>query len=216
MNEYQEGNKKAIILKGEKVVYMDFEEVIEKFKGMIKTAIRNANSKIPEFKRLDPEDFQQLLLIQVWKAFEEYEVERGNCFSTYLHPKLQDGCKSVLRSAYAQKNDAGGMLDSLDGLNEEGNSKYEIAKPVKEEETIEDTALVDLLKEKFLEACDTDTEKELLTLVLLGKKLSIAEFASKHHLTRQGANSQKMKLQLKLKQLLKEMNYSHYMFGDIQ
>jgi len=196
--ESQNGTKLIIFSSGQKV-QMKYEEVREQFYPMMIKVMRRTNLQ-SDYNKVEEDDFMQILELELWKAFEQYDPDTGYCFSTYIFNKLRKGKRDATYSRYSQKNQHAGLV-SLDApLNAEGMQLSDVYED--EAASIDDLdfqALVTLIKGNL-----TEDEKEIFKMVVDVKNHSVQNYADKHNISRQGANQRLNKLKLKLRALINE------------
>lgn len=188
---------KEILLSDGRVLKMTFEEVYKKFAPMITKTIKKANSRFI-FNQVEEDDFRQELNLELWRAYQSYDISTGNRFTTYLYYKLQKGVRNMTYSRYALKN--------------QNNGVYSIHAPIGDDElkiedmiSIDDTSLDNI---HFRELFDliikniTEEEKDILRVLLDRKEFSVVDYAKKYGITRQAANQRVVKLRKKLQKIV--------------
>lgn len=188
---------KLIRISEEVVKEMTFEEVREHFKPMVIKEMKRTNNKFI-FNAVDEEDFKQILDLETWKAYEAYDVETGNCFSTYLYPKLQKGSRDATYSRYAQKNQ--GKTYSMSAPVGEDDLKLEdmFASDDSSMDNIYANELTAIIRSNV-----SDEEQELLMILLDKQQFSVQDYADRYGITRQAANQRVVKLKKKLQAAIK-------------
>lgn len=188
---------KKILFSNEDSREMNFEEVRERFLPMAFKAMKQANSKFV-FNAVEEDDFMQELEVEIWRAFNQYDPESGNCFSTYLHYKLQKGVRNATYYKYAQKNQHGAIIPINAPM---GDSDMTVEDLLEEESTSIDnilyTELSDLIKSNL-----EDDEEDLFKILVDKKQYPVQVYADKHEITRQAANQRVMKLKKKLQNIV--------------
>jgi len=184
--------KKMIIFANEPAKEMTYEEVREQFMPIVIKVMRTANNRFL-YNRVEEDDFQQTMEIELWRAYEHYDPTTGNCFTTYLYPKLQKGVRNATYFKFALKNQ--GIIVSMnkpmgeDDLNledlfsSEDNSMYNIY-------LSELTAII--------YSNVSESEVELLKILLDRQTYTVQNYADKYNITRQAANQRVVKLKKKL------------------
>ena len=178
---------------------MTFEEVRLRFMPMILQAIRRTNSKFV-YNEVEEEDFRQELEIELWRAYEQYELTSGNCFSTYLHYKLQKGIRNVTYTRYSLKNRHNGLI-SMNAPTGEDDLKLEDMF-ASDEDTLGDIVYQELVK--LVMSNVTEEEQDTLKCMLNKKEFSVQNYADKYGITRQAANQRIVKLRKKLSAIVKK------------
>lgn len=189
---------KAILFSDGKTKEMTFEEVLKQFKGAIIGQMKKANNKFI-FNAVEEEDFIQILNIEAWKAYEAYDIEQGNTFSTYLFYKLQKGVRDATFSKYSLKNQ--GIAVSMNAPMGDDDLKLEDLFAVDDSSmtNIDFSELTAIIRENV-----TKDEEETLQALLNKKDFSVQNYADKHGITRQAANQRIVKLRKKLQRIISE------------
>lgn len=177
---------------------LTFEEVREEYRPMAIGTMRKANSK-SLYNAVEEEDFMQEMELEMWRAYEQYDPDQGNCFTTYLHYKLLKGVRNVTYSRYAKKNQHKGLF-SMNAPRGEDDLKLE------DMFASEESASDDLFYKELLSIVQknvpSESEKELLLILLNKKEHSVQSYADRHNITRQAANQRVVKLRKKLQEII--------------
>lgn len=186
---------KQILFSSGEVKNMTFEEVREEFLPLAKAEMYKANSKFI-YNKVEEDDFMQEMEIEIWRAYNQYDFDKGNCFSTYLYFKLMKGVRNATYYKYAQKNQNNG-IHSIHS--EFGDSDTTLEDFLATEDTnlgnIEYEELVEIINNSLLEG-----EDELLLIILDVKNNPVQAYADKYGITRQAANQRVLKLKRKLRE----------------
>lgn len=178
---------------------LTFEEVREIHRPMAIKEMHKANSK-SLYNPIEEEDFMQELELEIWRAFEQYDPKLNNCFTTYLYYKLLKGVRNVTYSRYAKKNQHGGLF-SLNAARDENDFKLEDM--LSSEESASNNLFYKELFKIIQKNVPSDSEKELLLILLNKKEHPVQDYASRHRITRQAANQRVIKLRNKLQKIIK-------------
>ena len=176
---------------------MTFEEVRESFKPMAFKAMKVANNKFI-FNAVEEEDFMQELEIEIWRAYDQYDFESGNCFSTYLHYKLQKGVRNATYYKYAQKNQHG-YVYSLNAPM--GDNELRLEDLFSEDDTSIDNLVYSELTTLIRDNLD-EKEEEIFKMLVDKKHYPVQVYADKYEITRQAANQRVIKLKKKLQNIV--------------
>ena len=182
---------------------MTFEEVRESFKPMAFKAMKAANNKFI-FNAVEEEDFMQELEIEIWRAYDQYDFESGNCFSTYLHYKLQKGVRNATYYKYAQKNQHG-YVYSLNAPM--GDNELSLEDLFAEDDTSIDNLVYSELTTLIKENLD-EKEEEIFKMLIDKKHYPVQVYADKYGITRQAANQRVIKLKKKLQNIVSDQYLS--------
>lgn len=183
---------KTILFSNEPAKKMTFEEVRKRFIPMVIKTMKTANDKFI-YNQLEEDDFQQILEVELWRAYVQYSSETGNCFSTYLFNKLRKGVRNATYHKYSQKNQ--GILLSINApINREDQKLEEVLADIDPLlNNLETKELVNLIKKHT-----SLSEKALLYILLDKQTYTVKDYAIKNGITRQAANQRVMKYRKKL------------------
>lgn len=194
--ESQNGTK-LILFSDSEPKKLLYEEVREIFYPMMIKTMRKTNNKFV-YNKVEEDDFMQILELELWKAFEQYDPATGYCFSTYLFNKLRKGNRDATYSKYSQKNQHAGLVSLNAPLNAEGMMLSDVCED--EAASIDDLDfqdLVALIKDNL-----TEEETEIFKMIIDVKNHSVQNYADKYNISRQGANQRLLKLKLKLRAII--------------
>ena len=183
--------KEILFSNGEKKE-MSFDQAREQFLPMVWKTMRNANNKFI-FNSVEEDDFMQIMEIELWRAYEQYEPERGLCFTTYLFPKLQKGVRNATYHKYSLKNQ--GISVSMNAPMGDDGLKLEDMF-VAEEDDMDGMEVNELTA--IIRSNVSENEEELLQILLDKQQYTVQDYATKHNITRQAANQRVNKLKKKL------------------
>jgi len=188
---------KTILFSNGDSIEMTYEEVRKRFSPMVIKAMKRANNKFV-YNKIDEEDFKQELDIELWRAYDQYDPESGNCFSTYLYYKLQKGVRNVTYSRYSLKNRHNGIFSMQAPIGED-DLKLEDMFAAEDDsmESLEVNDLTDIIRSNV-----SDEEEELLQILMDKKQFSVQDYATRHNITRQAANQRVIKLKKKLQNVV--------------
>ncbi|MDG0860352.1 sigma-70 family RNA polymerase sigma factor [Staphylococcus equorum] len=175
------------------VLSMTFEEVRKRFYPTLRKEVRQTNNKFI-YNKTEDADFLQELEIELWRAFNDYEVEKEICFSTYLHWKLKKGVKKATFYKYAQKNQHNGMYSMSAPIGSDDLKLEDMfSSETDSSEGIMYETLINIVKDHV-----KDNEQELLLMLMDIKKYPVQVYADKYGITRQAANQRLVKFKNKL------------------
>lgn len=181
--------------------FLTYEEVRNRFLPMAIKEMKKANSRFL-YNPVEEDDFMQIMEVEIWRAYKDYDFELGHCFTTYLHQKLRKGVRNATYSKYAKKNR--GLALSISAP--KGDSDLKLEDVLKAEDESLDETLHDELLTLISKNID-ESEIELLKIILNKNENSVIDYAEKHGITRQGANQRVIKLRKKLQ---KAINKSYF------
>lgn len=192
--------QKTILFSNGQTKLMTFENVHEAFKPMVIKAMKTANSKFV-FNAVEEEDFKQILDLELWRAFEAYDYTSGNCFTTYLYPKLLKGIRNATYSRYSQKNQNNGLISMNAAVGDDELTLESIfAADDNTSENLEYNELLQIIRKNV-----EPEEEDALRSLLDRKGFSVQDYADKYGITRQAANQRIVKLKRKLQKVVKEI-----------
>ncbi|MGN8842556.1 sigma-70 family RNA polymerase sigma factor [Niallia sp. HCP3S3_B10] len=188
--------KKTILFSKKPAITMTFEEVRNRFLPMLVKTMKIANQRFI-FNAIEEDDFQQILEIELWRAYEQYSSENGTCFSTYLFYKLQKGVRNATYHKYSLKNQ--GIIVSMNTSINKEDFKLEdiLADNDASMNNLETNELSYLIIQNT-----SDHEKELLSILLDKQTFTVNSYAKKHGITRQAANQRVIKFKKKLQKII--------------
>lgn len=189
---------KLIIRKGEgKTREMTFEEVYEAFHPMMVSIMRRANNKFV-YNRVEEDDFMQIMDLELWKAFEQYDPSHGFCFSTYLHHKMKKGCRDATYFKFSQKNQHNGVISMNAELGDQQSSDFKLEDALTDTSDAMEGMDVEVLKD-IIKSCLEPKDMDILPIILDVKNFPLQVYADKHGITRQAAQYRVAKLKEKLR-----------------
>ncbi|MEK5205198.1 sigma-70 family RNA polymerase sigma factor [Bacillus sp. FSL R10-2789] len=186
--------KKTILFSNQPARQMTFEEVREQFAPMVIRSMKNANNRFI-FNAVEEDDFRQELEIELWRAFKDYDSNSGNCFTTYLHYKLQKGVRNATYSRYSLKNQHNGILSMSAPV---GEDDLKLEDLFSTDDTSTDNLTMNELT-AIIRSVVGEDEEDTLKALLNKKEFPVQIFADKHGITRQAANQRIVKLRNKLR-----------------
>lgn len=191
---------KTILFANEPAKSLSFEEVRKRFIPMLIKTMKIANEKFI-YNQIEEEDFQQILEVELWRAYEQYSSETGNCFSTYLFNKLRKGVRNATYHKYSLKNQ--GVIISIHAPVNKNNQMLEdiLVDNDPSLNSLETIDLIDLIKRNT-----SRHENELLSILLDKQSHTVKDYAMKYGITRQAANQRVIKYRKKL-QVIVAKNY---------
>jgi len=177
---------------------MTFEEVRKQFMPLIIKVMKQANNKFI-YNQVEEEDFRQILEIELWRGYEQYDPSTKNCFTTYLYPKLKKGVRNATYHRYALKNQ-GTTISMNSGI---GDDDLKLEDLLSTDDTSMDNIAFNELLDIIRKNVDED-EKDALRVLLDRKEFSVQDYANKYGITRQAANQRVVKLRKKLQKVISE------------
>jgi len=177
---------------------MTFEEVREQFMPLVIKVMKQANNRFI-YNQIEEEDFRQILEIELWRGYEQYDPTTKNCFTTYLYPKLKKGVRNATYHRYALKNQ--GTTISMNS--EIGDDDLKLEDLLATDDTSMDNISFNELINIIHENVDED-EEDALRVLLDRKEFSVQDYANKYGITRQAANQRVVKLRKKLQKVISE------------
>lgn len=91
-----------LIKVGEEIKKMNFEEVLEQFKGMVHSEYYSQKSRINRWEE-EKDDMIQNGYIWLWNAYNSYDISKGNQFSTYAYMYIKRGVQDITLKNNSQK-----------------------------------------------------------------------------------------------------------------
>lgn len=184
---------KQIIFSNGEVKEMTFEEVRKRFYPTLRKEVRQTNNRFI-YNKTEEEDFLQELEIELWRAYQDYDVSLNYCFSTYLYYKLKKGVKKATFHKYAQKNQHNGMFSMSAPV---GDDDLKLEDMFSSDENTGDAIMFETLFDIVKEVVKPE-EEELLQMLIDKKNYPVQVYADKYGITRQAANQRLIKFKNKL------------------
>lgn len=171
--------KKQLIIKNE-VVEMTFEEVLEQFTPAIHKEINDQKSQVANGTE-EREDMFQDASVELWKAYQKYDIEQGLHFFTYAQKYIRGGVFWMGKRNNRKKRKC--ITVSMDEQLSEGEEDFTLKNSLSENLDMSSSMETkEILKTAIQQM--TNTEAEYLVYML--KEYSSAEVAREKGITRQG------------------------------
>lgn len=198
--------KREIRFSDGEVKLMTYDEVLKQFSDMINKFAYEIVSNSIYNEILEKDDVKQELLIGLWKAYLQYDVNAKTAFSTYLHHKLMGKRSTVVSKVTAKKrvNESGTLSMNASVLEDGGESELENSLGY------EDDSIAAVEFSEFIKGVNQSLNKEdrLCLRVLMDKKsYSVNDLSEDLGMTRQGAAKKVNVFKEKMKNILVETGY---------
>lgn len=200
--------KKMIKVSANETKAMTFEECLKRFEPMmVKEAKKHTDMVL--FNGVEFEDLMQVLSVALWEAYNEYKIELGNQFSTFLYNKLRNAKKEETSPCFAKKRTAEhGIFSIDDALKSEDGSEadtgiYDLK--ANTERDVVNKEFLDLLKEQL-----DEMEMDVLRILLdenQGYRANKKAFANKYGFSRPTAYTRIKKITIKIQELMLDNGY---------
>lgn len=194
---------------------MSFDELYEQFFNLIQSETWKMKRKYPS---LNQSEISQQFTIELWKAYEKYDAERGYCISTYLCHRFNKARGDLLRQNFLSvraKNENG--VASLDAkISDDFNDSYFQNQEFSTDENhLQQVAYQPdiCLEEKdffanLAKKLKNEEEIDLINVLIDKKGYSVNDYALRWNISRQAANKRCNALKEKLKKLLENEVYA--------
>ena len=205
--------KKTILFANGISEELTFEEIYERFFKMIQDESWKMLRSYG--KSLNRDEVVQQFTIELWNAFEKYDGDLGFCFSTYLFNRFRKARRDILQNNFLSEKSKfeKKSIDSLDNqVNDDENSTNFFNRSFEE-----DPSYIQYLQYQpdiFIEENDlfyrigevlqTEEKKDLVVVLLDKKSFSVADYAEKWNISRNGANKRLLAIKELLKTFLEE------------
>lgn len=197
--------KKMIKVSATVTKEMTFEDCLKRFKPMVIRETKKHTEHVV-FNGVEYEDLMQDLTISLWEAFNEYDLEAGTQFSTFLFNKLRDGKRRATHHLYAKKRTApNGSFSIEDTMMNEFEDGGVIDSNVNLEEEFESNEFVNLLTSHL-----SEMEIDVLKIMVdeaEGRRADKKAFATKWGMSRPTAYSRIRKATEKIQELVLDNGY---------
>lgn len=195
-----------------------FEELHDDFFKMIQNEKWKLLRKYGN--KLDALEVEQQFIIELWNAYNQYDIEKGVCVSTYIFNKFKKARRDLLFANMLSKKAQFENENITYMQATKHNSEQDDENHFSNREFQEDTSYIqhkemqpDLLLEKnelfnsLLDLCEFDYQKDLLLVIIDRKNYTVADYAEKWNISRMAANKRTIALTKKLKEFLGEDIY---------
>ena len=195
-----------------------FEELHEDFFNMIQSEKWKLLKKYGS--KLDALEVEQQFTIELWNAYNQYEIEKGVCISTYIYNKFRKARRDLLFANMLSKKSQFEKENITYMQNTKENSESEDTNHFSNKEFEHDETYMqykrlqpDLLLEEnelfksLLDLCEHDYQKDLMFVIIDRKNYTVADYAEKWNISRMAANKRTIALIKKLKEFLGEDIY---------
>ena len=176
---------------------MSFDELLKRYKAFIgNEAFKFKRDSMFGDPTVDKDDIEQVFLMTLYNAYNEYSIERGTTFSTFLYYKMR-GAKSSILSNRLQKRH-GGYKDEEGHNHTIGNISLDIPKDdFGDHNIIDDNLMIDDMASfveiiDMLESIKTKNNIENAIIydminvsILNGHQTPIQEIADSNNVSRQ-------------------------------
>lgn len=201
---------KAIILKNSIISELTFEEVHEQFFNSIQNEAWKMKSKYGNSVNID--ELIQQFTIELWNAYNKYDVSLGYHFSTYAYHRFNKARRDILQERFlsrkAEWNESVVSIDKQLG-NEENSKAFSNQEFMEDEQYmqykhyqpdvwVEEQELFNRIKDVL----NSDEERELIVVLLDRKSYSVNDYAEKYNISRQAANKRLLSVKKKIKSFL--------------
>lgn len=200
-------NIKAIKLDSKSnATVMSFDDLLKRYKAFIgNEAFKFKRDSMFGDPTVDKDDIEQVFLMTLYNAYNEYSIERGTTFSTFLYYKMR-GAKSSILSNRLQKRH-GGYKDEEGHNRTIGNISLDIPKDDSGDHNIIDGNLMIDDMASFVEIIDmlesiktkNNIENAIISdminvSILNGHQTPIQEIADNNNVSRQYVHLTRQKL----------------------
>lgn len=172
--------KKVLIVNNEKI-NMTFADVLEQFTPAIYKEI-NRQKAVFDRREEEFEDLFQNASIWLWKAFEVYDIDRNNHFSTIAFPYIKKGIQEITDLNNAQKRAVIDHSTSLEAQLSSDDDNFSLANLLPSSINIEDKVVLEDAVKEFVE---TLTSKEQIAFKYILEGRHSTELAELEGVTRQ-------------------------------
>lgn len=188
---------------------MEFEDLHEHF---FKSIQKESWSMVKRYSFLNKDLVEQQFTIELWTAFERYDIEKGQCISTYIYWRFNRARSALLEPEIGSvkakfekkkinsldKNVAGEDSANFSNQKFESDSNYEKMRREQPDNQAIENELFSIVDNFLL----NDEEKDLVRVLIDKKEYSVADYAIKWNISRMAANKRLIKIKLKLSTFL--------------
>ena len=188
---------------------MEFEDLYDHF---FKSIQKESWSLIRRYSFLNKDIVDQQFTIELWTAFERYDITKGQCVSTYIYWRFNRARSALLTPEIGSvkakfekssinsldKNVAGENSSDFSNQKFESDSNCEHMRQEQPDNQAIETELFSIIDNYLL----NDEEKDLVRVLLDKKEYSVADYAINWNISRMAANKRLIKLKSKLSTFL--------------
>lgn len=165
---------------------LNFENFKDKYQDILNDQINIVSNKYKKY--LSDDEIKQHLLIDLWRTYESYDVERGN-IEVYIAYRFGISRRDIKNKVLKIKKRRKIFTSLIDDIIMDG--------------TPEDTIITKSLIKYIYSFCDDD-ELELVDVLIDKKEYTVIDYAEKYDLSRMTVYNRLSKLKDKIIKNLKE------------
>lgn len=166
---------------------LNFENFKYKYQDILDSQIDIVSNKYKKY--LSSDEIEQHLLIDLWKAYETYDIERGN---------IEDYIK--YRFGISRRD----IKNKVSKIKKRNKNFTSLIDNIIIDETPEDNVITKNLIKCVYNCCDDDDELELINILIYKKEYTVIDYAEKYGLSRMTVYNRLNKLKNKIIKKLKE------------
>lgn len=166
---------------------LNFENFKDKYQDILNDQIDIVSNKYKKY--LSDDEIKQHLLIDLWRTYESYDVERGSIedYITYRFGISRRDIKNKVSKIKKRRKNFTSLIDN-----------------VVIDETPEDNIITKNLIKYIYNYCDEDDELELVNILIDKKEYTVIDYAEKYDLSRMTVYNRLSKLKDKIIKNLKK------------
>lgn len=166
---------------------LNFENFKDKYQDILNDQIDIVSNKYRKY--LSDDEIKQHLLIDLWRTYESYDVERGSIedYITYRFGISRRDIKNKVSKIKKRNKNFTSLIDD-----------------VVIDETPEDNIITKNLIKYIYNYCDEDDELELVNILIDKKEYTVIDYAKKYNLSRMTVYNRLNKLKDKIIKNLKK------------
>lgn len=203
--------KKSFLLR-DGIKELTFDELHDEFRYSIYS---EANKMLSRYGSLfDRDEVEQQFLIELWTAYNKYDISRSMQVSTYIYHRFRN-VQSTLFNEKVSKKDVEffNSASSMEYMQSSENGTDSHEKGFDNDDCYnlnnyntcpEEVILRNSIYDTLIKTLDDDSEKELFIVLSDIIEYPVALYAEKHGISRQAANNRLRKLKLKIKNIYEE------------
>lgn len=166
---------------------LNFENFKDKYQDILNDQIDIVSNKYKKY--LSDDEIKQHLLIDLWRTYESYDVERGSIedYIAYRFGISRRDIKNKVSKIKKRRKNFTSLIDN-----------------VVIDETPEDNIITKNLIKYIYNYCDEDDELELVNILIDKKEYTVIDYAEKYDLSRMTVYNRLSKLKDKIIKNLKK------------
>lgn len=197
---------------------LTFDELYENFFNMIQNESWKLFKKIKN--KISRDEIVQQFTIELWNAYEKYDISKGNCVSTYIYYRFMKAKSDIMgeifytsKKIFEKDNvvyfetgrsfNGGEDIDFYNNTFNSDNGYIQNNTLYQPDKALESNELFDTINSIFKD----EEEKDIFLVIMDRKDFSVNDYSKKYGISRVAANNRVLKTKSKIAKFLKD-NYN--------